>query len=343
MFRSLENKIEQRRMDVLSKNHKLKMLEVDDFQSELRSIDQQNGQLRGKADNSPCLKKGLDQYMTLEDDACKAIDHLKEAIDEEAEFLRREPQTMDQCNRRYQALNNMLATMRKLALVQDPSVYDRSKALLGQQSIPNSTDKLPPKVAPKPNGVLSNGVFHHSTNTTSNGNKNEQLPPLPHSPQRVTSPNPIRSVSATSTPHTPQNGQQLSNASVLDSILDELNHTASTLPKILDQPSDQQIALNGKTAKVSQRPAAKQVIEASATLTLKESGQQPGKIVPPMEKYDNINDDQPQTQPNKAKTQNETDKIASVDPRRRFVTTEKLKFRPTNSGHVILSASVNGR
>jgi hypothetical protein len=149
------------------------------------------------------------------------IDHYKNAIDAEADFLRREPVTMEQCGRRCQALNNMLATMKKLALVQDPSLYDRNKALLNENQ-GDMIGKLPPKVAPKPNGAMMNG------------SKNEQLPPLPHSPQRVMSPNPIRSVTATSTPAS-------ANANVLDSILDELNHTANSLPKL----GDAQIS-NGK-------------------------------------------------------------------------------------------------
>jgi predicted transcriptional regulator len=88
-FRQLEQKIEQRRMDVLSRNHKLRMVEVDGLHSEFRSIDQQHSQLR-------------DHYLGVEDEACRLIDHYKEAIDQEADFLRREPSIMELCGRRCQ-------------------------------------------------------------------------------------------------------------------------------------------------------------------------------------------------------------------------------------------------
>lgn len=232
-------------MDVLSKNSKLRMVEVDGFQSELRSIDAQNNQLRN-------------QYMQLEDDAVKLIDHYKNAIDAEAEFLRREPSTMEQCSRRCQALNNMLATMKKLALVQDPSHFAGAKAILEGQ------DKLPPKVAPKPNsnGIAFNGAGRFLNNdsltkTIAAHNKNEQLPPLPHSTPRVTSPNPIRSVTATSTPAANTNQ---TNANVLDSILDELNHTANSLPKMPGtdlQSNGNSMMPNGKSAKGGKQASLK--------------------------------------------------------------------------------------
>lgn len=75
-------------MDVLSRNHKLRMVEVDGLHGELRAIDQQHSQLR-------------DHYMSVEDEACRLIDHYKEAIDQEADFLRREPSTMEMCGRRF--------------------------------------------------------------------------------------------------------------------------------------------------------------------------------------------------------------------------------------------------
>ncbi|KAI6177703.1 AIP3 domain-containing protein [Aphelenchoides bicaudatus] len=348
-IQQLEQKIEHRRMDVLSRNHKLRMVEVDGLHGELRAIDEQHAQLR-------------DHYLSVEDEACRMIDHYKEQIDQEADFLRREPSTMEQCGRRFQALNNMLATMKKLAIVQDPSVYSKNKAVLeqAQNGQLKPADKLPPKVAPKPNGVLAtNGTFHHSANG-SNGvaNKNEQLPPLPYSP-RVTSPNPIRSVSATSTPANSaaiQPNGHSNNATVLDSLLDELNHTASTLPKVLETPphiqlnGQQQVSLNGRTARVGTGAPNKQVVETSATLTLKEpqAGQvnqinqgqiKTGSIAATIEKYDNINEEQA-SQP--VKPLNGATRIASTDPRRHFVTTETVKYRPTNSGHVVLSTA-NGR
>lgn len=126
----------------------------------------------------------------------------------------------------------MLATMKKLALVQDPTLYDRSKSILSEGNVNGvESGKLPPpKVAPKPNGVNLNGQVNGSNGV--HQAKNEQLPPLPNSPQRVTSPNPIRSVSATATPAAIPPPLQQTNANVLDSILDELNHTANSLPKL---------------------------------------------------------------------------------------------------------------
>lgn len=62
--------------------------------------------------------------------------------------------------------------MKKLALVQDPSLYDRSKSILnGEGPHVNQGDavtgkQLPPKVAPKPNGAVNEYV----AGIASNGN-----------------------------------------------------------------------------------------------------------------------------------------------------------------------------
>jgi hypothetical protein len=61
------------------------------------------------------------------------------------------------------------------------------------------------------------------------------------------------------------------------------------------------------------------------------------------EKYDNMEDNsitQPQQIKNSIpKVKFTTPRVSSADPRRHFVTSETVKFRPTNSGHVVLSTS----
>lgn len=88
------------------------MAEVDVFQGQLVSIDQENTKLR-------------DQYMQLEDEACKLIDHYKEAIDSEADFLRREPTAMDQCARRCQVRRNFI---RKIWLIRRIFILEKKLA-----------------------------------------------------------------------------------------------------------------------------------------------------------------------------------------------------------------------
>ncbi|CAD5222114.1 unnamed protein product [Bursaphelenchus xylophilus] len=218
-IQNLEDRIEERRVSVLSKNQKLRMNEVEELAAQVNGLDQQTDSLKA-------------EFQNLEEDVNRHLNKYRDEIAKDMEFLRREPINLENFQRRCAALQNMLQTMRKLALVQDPAMYDRNKAALNG--------------GPK---------FSVSNGNGNNGHNRQDLPPLPN-PNRIPSPKPSRlnippppPPPSTSIPPIPQSPRQNINppkpaplppsitsstnsANVLDSILDELNHTANSLPNI---------------------------------------------------------------------------------------------------------------
>ncbi|CAD5216276.1 unnamed protein product [Bursaphelenchus okinawaensis] len=210
-IQQLEDRIEERRVSVLNKNQKLRMNEVEELAAQVNGLDQQTDSLKAEFQN---LEEGVNRH----------LNKYRDEIAKDMEFLRREPLNLESFQRRCAALQNMLQTMRKLALVQDPAMYTKGQ---------NGTNKM----------TVSNG-------NGVNGHSRQDLPPLPNS-NRIPSPNPGRLLNGSAAqptsqptrppsqlpkPTPPSITAQNNSANVLDSILDELNHTANSLPT-LDQPN----------------------------------------------------------------------------------------------------------
>ncbi|MCP9258969.1 hypothetical protein DINM_001954 [Dirofilaria immitis] len=104
-----EENVEEIRHLVLNTNRKLRMTEVEAFTETLTRIGR----------NAAKLKT---QFPTIQYELQKEIKTNMERIVSEEKFIKEETAQIDQCLRRCKTLANMMVTMKKLAMVQDPTL-----------------------------------------------------------------------------------------------------------------------------------------------------------------------------------------------------------------------------
>ncbi|VDO23786.1 unnamed protein product [Brugia timori] len=200
-----EENVEEVRHLVLNTNRKLRMSEVEAFTETLTRIGR----------NAAKLKT---QFPTLQYELQKEIKTNMERIVCEEKFIKEETAQIDQCLRRCKTLANMMVTMKKLAMVQDPSLNvskieknnnNRTLFTLKENDSTNNSTKF-----------MQNNQINGCNDAVNmqqqmvNEKINEQiLPPL--------IPPPPIYYEGTSTCNSKRNAD----ANVLDTILDELTNT----------------------------------------------------------------------------------------------------------------------
>ncbi|EFO13404.1 hypothetical protein LOAG_15124, partial [Loa loa] len=108
-LQTFEENVEEVRHLVLNTNRKLRMSEVETFTETLTKLGR----------NAAKLKT---QFPTIQYELQKEIKTNMERIVCEEKFIKEETTQIDQCLRRCKTLANMMVTMKKLAMVQDPSL-----------------------------------------------------------------------------------------------------------------------------------------------------------------------------------------------------------------------------
>ncbi|VDK19682.1 unnamed protein product [Anisakis simplex] len=108
-LQSFEEDIEEIRKLVLNTNRKLRMTEVESFTNSLTKIGRTAARLKT---HFPSIQRELE---------VKIRDNMEKIVREER-FIKEESAQIDQCLRRCKTLANMMVTMKKLAMVQDPTV-----------------------------------------------------------------------------------------------------------------------------------------------------------------------------------------------------------------------------
>uniref|UniRef100_A0A0N5AUP5 AIP3 domain-containing protein n=1 Tax=Syphacia muris TaxID=451379 RepID=A0A0N5AUP5_9BILA len=217
-LQSFEEDVEDVRKLVLNTNRKLRMSEVEHFTNSLTKIGR----------NAARLKT---QFPSIQSELEKKIKADMERVVREESFIKEESTQIDQCLRRCKTLANMMVTMKKLAMVQDPAVTspyriersaDRMSVKSGNGTIattredlskqsPNESVSVP--AMPTSGLVLvgqnlgSRASAPPSGRTIKDSNLPPPVPPSPHNYEK------------------PSTSDKYEETRMLDAILDELNST----------------------------------------------------------------------------------------------------------------------
>ncbi|EFP09401.1 hypothetical protein CRE_25203 [Caenorhabditis remanei] len=133
---SFETNVESVRGCVLSNQKKLRMSEVEDMTEKLTNIGRLAATLKT---DFPPIQMSIEQQIKKD----------MERVVREEKFIRDQNTAVDQSLRRCKALANIMVTMKKLAMVQDPTIQRRKKGVertdSGAGTPTNGTPRLPPK------------------------------------------------------------------------------------------------------------------------------------------------------------------------------------------------------
>uniref|UniRef100_A0A8R1E1J6 AIP3 domain-containing protein n=1 Tax=Caenorhabditis japonica TaxID=281687 RepID=A0A8R1E1J6_CAEJA len=131
---NFETNVETVRGSVLSNQKKLRMSEVEDMTAKLTNIGRLAADLKTEF---PPIQLSIEERIKRD----------MERVVREEKFIRDQNTAVDQSLRRCKALANIMVTMKKLAMVQDPTIQRRSRKSEGleQQS---------PRLPPKPSATL---------------------------------------------------------------------------------------------------------------------------------------------------------------------------------------------
>ncbi|WKX99513.1 hypothetical protein Q1695_014415 [Nippostrongylus brasiliensis] len=133
-----ENNVENVRSSVLTSNRKLRMSEVESLTEGLTEIGREAAALKTQF---PSIQAGIESRIKAD----------MERIVREEKYIRDQTSAVDQSLRRCKALANIMVTMKKLAMVQDPTIQRSKKEPSSPSSIaPSPTLGAPPPAPPPP-------------------------------------------------------------------------------------------------------------------------------------------------------------------------------------------------
>lgn len=233
-LQSFEEDVEDVRKLVLNTNRKLRMSEVEHFTNSLTKIGR----------NAARLKT---QFPSIQAELEKKIKSDMERVVHEEQFIKEESVQIDQCLRRCKTLANMMVTMKKLAMVQDPAVSgpyrmeragDRMSTRSENGAIATCGEVNGIRVGPEP--APANAPAMPSSGLVLVGQNLSTRASAPPSGRAVKEGESV-SVSVTvpppvpPSPHNyekPSTSDKYEETHMLDAILDELNSTRKPPPAI---------------------------------------------------------------------------------------------------------------
>uniref|UniRef100_A0A0N4ZNF8 AIP3 domain-containing protein n=1 Tax=Parastrongyloides trichosuri TaxID=131310 RepID=A0A0N4ZNF8_PARTI len=247
---SFERNVENLRKTVVDGNRKLKMLEVENLTNTLTTLGKTAAKLKT---DFPAL------YTKIEN----KIKNDMECVIKNETFVKEEQNHIDNCLKRCKTLANMMVTMKKLAMVQDPAISNYTNKIQQNNNYTNNSSSLfnaskPPM--PKPNISVSGNDGRQSDREQSveseKGKDDDDItimaepihqngmhsptttkvvpPPVPPSPKNYAPPPKELK---------PQIVRKFSgNTHVLDSILDELSSNEMEP----DEKTNSNVHINGK-------------------------------------------------------------------------------------------------
>ncbi|CAJ0941672.1 unnamed protein product, partial [Mesorhabditis belari] len=187
---TFEKNVESLRTSVLSANRKLKMSEVEQLTEQLTQIGRTAASIKT---DFPSLQSKIETRIKQD----------MERVVRDEKYIREETQAVDQSLRRCKALANIMVTMKKLAMVQDPSLGRGHHAQRNSKNTnvsltlpppiplsshlpppppPPSTEQIPPPpVPPSPNNYSRQETPQTST-LDSVLDEVQSIPSVPHPP-----------------------------------------------------------------------------------------------------------------------------------------------------------------
>ncbi|EYC16590.1 hypothetical protein Y032_0033g2736 [Ancylostoma ceylanicum] len=158
-----ESNVEAVRSSVLTSNRKLRMSEVESLTEGLTQIGREAATLKTEF---PPIQSAIESQIKAD----------MERIVREEKYIRDQTAAVDQSLRRCKALANIMVTMKKLAMVQDPTIQ-RSKKEGNSSAAPSPSPAVapppppPPPPPPQPTAVIVNSTHHKAESA------NGPLPP----------------------------------------------------------------------------------------------------------------------------------------------------------------------
>ncbi|XGW15880.1 hypothetical protein V3C99_001380 [Haemonchus contortus] len=170
-----ENNVESVRSSVLTSNRKLRMSEVESLTEGLTQIGREAAALKTEF---PSIQSGIEAQIKAD----------MERIVRDEKYIRDQTAAVDQSLRRCKALANIMVTMKKLAMVQDPTIQRAKKETGSSSPAPSSPTQAPapPPPPPPPPPKMDHTLPNSSKAAVSQANQNHDTRNSSAHPQQLT-------------------------------------------------------------------------------------------------------------------------------------------------------------